>query len=141
MQISEIMSRHPLTLSPDQTVREAAEIMERAECGFLPVGENDRLVGMLTDRDIAIRGVGRGKGPDCAVREAMTDDVRYCRDTDEAEAVARNMGEQQIRRLPVVDGNDRLVGVVSLGDLALHAGGGAAGDALEDISRPGGDHS
>lgn len=76
MQISEIMSRHPLTVTPDQTLREAAAIMDRHDCGFLPVGENDRLVGMLTDRDIALRGCGAGYGPETPVREAMTTSKR-----------------------------------------------------------------
>ncbi|SDO71858.1 CBS domain-containing protein [Lutimaribacter pacificus] len=136
MKVSEIMSPHPLTVSPDQTLGEAAELMQRIDAGFLPVGEDDRLVGMLTDRDIAIRGVGAGKGPGAKVREVMTDDVCYCFEDEEIEAAARNMGAQQIRRVPVIDRDKRLVGVLSLGDIAVRQAAETAGDALEGIAQP-----
>lgn len=136
MQVSDIMSRHPITVNPDQTLREAAELMSRADCGFLPVGENDRLVGMLTDRDIALRGVARGKGPDATVREAMSDGVCFCRTDDDVESVAVNMGELQLRRMPVIDEEKRLVGILSLGDIAVRQSGHEAGAALERISAP-----
>ncbi|KGB82711.1 inosine-5-monophosphate dehydrogenase [Rhodovulum sp. NI22] len=140
MKVSEIMSRHPITVAPGQTLGEAAELMQRIDAGFLPVGEDDRLVGMLTDRDIAIRGIGAGKGPDARVSEAMTRDVRYCFENDEIEAVARNMGDQQVRRVPVVDEDKRLVGVLSVGDIAVRRDALTAGATLEDIARPAGSH-
>ncbi len=137
MKVSDAMTRDVRTMSPGQTIREAAQVMQRLDVGFLPVGENDRLVGMITDRDIAIRGVGAGKGPDARISEIMTADVKYCFEDEDTDHVARNMGLLQIRRLPVVDRNKRLVGVISLGDLAVgYDTGGAAGSALKEISRP-----
>lgn len=137
MKVSDAMTRDVRTMSPGQTIREAAQVMQRLDVGFLPVGENDRLVGMITDRDIAIRGVGAGKGPDARISEIMTADVKYCFEDEDTDHVARNMGLLQIRRLPVVDRNKRLVGVISLGDLAVGRDtGGAAGSALKEISRP-----
>lgn len=141
MRISDIMSTHPVTVSPGQTLGEAAAIMQRIDAGFLPVGENDRLVGMLTDRDIALRGIGAGKGPDATVGETMTEDVCYCFDDEEVETVAQSMGEQQVRRLPVVNRDKRLVGVISIGDLATRQAAPAAGAALEEIARPSDLHS
>ncbi|MGG2362364.1 CBS domain-containing protein, partial [Salmonella enterica] len=87
------------TMGPGQTIREAAQVMQRLDVGFLPVGEHDRLVGMITDRDIAIRGVGAGKGPDARIHEIMTADVKYCFEDEDTDHVARNMGMLQIRRL------------------------------------------
>jgi CBS domain-containing protein len=115
--------------------------MSDVDAGVLPVGENDRLVGMITDRDIAVRAVAQGKGPDTPVREVMTADVKYCFEDEATDQVARNMGDQQVRRLPVVNRDKRLVGILSLGDLAVMQGGQPAGEALTDISRPGGEHS
>jgi CBS domain-containing protein len=126
---------------PHQTVEEIARLMCDADIGCLPVRDNDRLVGMVTDRDIAVRVIGCGKGPDTPVREVMSAEVKYCFEDEDLDDVAQNMGEQQIRRLPVLDRQKRLVGVLALGDVALVDGNGSAGDALSQISRPGGDHS
>lgn len=134
MQVKEIMSRHALTVTPDRTLRDVAEIMHRADTGFVPVGDNDRLVGTLTDRDIVVSGLAAGKTGDTAVSEVMASDVLYCFDDQEVAEVARNMGEQQVRRMPVVDRDKRLVGVLSLGDLSAQGDPSAAGVALEDIS-------
>ncbi len=137
MLVRDAMTRDVRTMSPSQTIRDAARVMERLDLGFLPVGESDRLVGMITDRDIAIRGIGAGKGPDAKISEIMTADVKYCFEDEDTDHVARNMGALQIRRLPVVDRNKRLVGVISLGDLAVGRGTEqAAGSALKAISRP-----
>ncbi len=137
MLVRDAMTRDVRTMSPSQTIRDAARVMERLDLGFLPVGESDRLVGMITDRDIAIRGIGAGKGPDARISEIMTADVKYCYEDEDTDHVARNMGALQIRRLPVVDRNKRLVGVISLGDLAVGRGTEhAAGTALKAISRP-----
>jgi CBS domain-containing protein len=135
------MTRDVRVANPDQTIQDAAKMMSDVDAGVLPVGENDRLVGMITDRDIAVRAVAQGKGPDTPVREVMTADVKYCFDDEDTDQVARNMGDQQIRRLPVVNRDRRLVGILSLGDLAVMQGGQPAGEALTDISRPGGEHS
>jgi CBS domain-containing protein len=111
------------------------------DAGALPVGENDRLVGMITDRDITVRAVGAGKGPDTPIREVMSKDVRYCFEDDELDEVAENMADIKVRRLPVLNRDKRLVGILSLGDIALTEGAGSAGSALCGISEPGGEHS
>jgi CBS domain-containing protein len=111
------------------------------DLGMLPVGENDRLVGMITDRDIAIKAVAENKGPSTIVREVMTKDVKFCFDDEDVKHVAQNMGEQQVRRLPVVDREKRLVGILALGDLATQGGAQPAAQALERISQLGGKHS
>jgi CBS domain-containing protein len=126
---------------PDQTIRQAALAMAECDAGILPVGENDRLVGMITDRDIAVRGVAEGKGPDAKVRDVMSAEVRYCFEDEAVEDVLRNMAELQVRRLPVVNREKRLVGIISLGDLATNGETTASGQALGGIARPGGRHS
>ncbi|MFC3079619.1 CBS domain-containing protein [Phenylobacterium terrae] len=141
MKVGECMTRDVRLASPDETLREAARAMADLDAGVLPVGENDRLVGMITDRDIAVRGVGEGKGPDAKIREVMTQDVRYCFEDDDAEDVLENMGEQQVRRMPVLNAEKRLVGIISIGDLAGREEPRRAGEALSEISRPGGAHS
>jgi CBS-domain-containing membrane protein len=100
MLVKEAMSRDVRTVNPAQHIQEAARIMLDIDVGALPVGEDDRLVGMITDRDIAVRGVAAGKGPSACVREVMSKEVRYCFEDEDTAHVARNMGEQQIRRLP-----------------------------------------
>ena len=96
---------------------------------------------MITDRDIAIRGIAEGKGPDARVREVMTEDVKYCFDDQDVEEVTRNMGDIQVRRLPVVNRDKRLIGILSLGDVAVTHEGIATAEALNKISRPGGEHT
>ena len=108
--------------------------------GLLPVTDNDRLVGMISDRDIAIRGIGMGRGPEGRVGDVMTAEVRYCYDDQDLEEVTANMGEIQVRRLPVLNRNKQLVGIIALGDIALVQGGNGTGAALCGISRPGGQH-
>lgn len=135
MQVSEVMNSHPLTATPQDTLRDVAEIMQRTDTGFVPVGEDDRLVGTVTDRDIVIRGLAAGIAPDSPVQQVMSAELLYCFEDQEVAEVARNMGEKQVRRLPVVDREKRLVGIVSLGDLSSDGDPSAAGVALEDISR------
>ena len=120
MKVSEIMTRGVEIASPDDTIQQAASRMAELDAGVLPVGENDRLVGMLTDRDIAIRAVAQGRGPDTKVREAMTPEVRYCFEDEDLDDVVDNMGENKVRRLPVMSRDKRLVGIVSSGDVALY---------------------
>jgi CBS domain-containing protein len=142
MKVSDCMTRDVRVASPSQTLREAASLMAELDVGVLPVGEDDRLVGMVTDRDIAVRGVACGRGPDAAVAEVMTDAVKYCFADQTLEEVSRNMGDIQVRRLPVVDREKRLVGIISLSDIANGEGAvDEAGEALRDISQPGGEHS
>ena len=140
MRVSEAMTRDVKVASPQQSIREVARLMAEIDAGAMPVGENDRLVGMITDRDIAIRGVAEGKGPDTPVREVMSPEVKYCFDDEDLDNVARNMADIQVRRLPVVNREKRLVGIVSLGDLAQREGR-AAGQAVSGVSKPGGQHS
>ena len=141
MRVNEAMSRDVRVANPQQGIREAAKIMAEIDAGALPVGENDRLVGMITDRDIAIRAVAQGKGPDTPVREVMSKDVKYCFEDEELDHVSRNMAEIQVKRLPVVDRDKRLVGILALGDIAGKAGTRVTGRAVEGISRPGGKHA
>ncbi|SLN09983.1 Hypoxic response protein 1 [Roseivivax jejudonensis] len=133
MHIREIMTADPITITPEKTLREASELMRTADIGILPIGENDQLVGALTDRDIVVRGLALGHGPDTPVRDAMSTDVLYCFDDEEVSAVAENLGDQKLRRLPVVNRSKRLVGLVSLGDVALQEDTRAAGDTLREI--------
>lgn len=135
MKVSDVMSRHPVTVTPSQKLREAAEVMERLDTGFVPVGENDKLVGTLTDRDITVRGVAKGLSAETKVGDIMTSDVLYCFEDDDVDTVAASFGDNQIRRMPVIDREKRLVGVVSLGDLATDADRKQAAEALSDISQ------
>jgi CBS domain-containing protein len=137
MDVREVMTPDVVIASPDDTLQHAAEMMVDIDAGVLPVGEKDRLVGMLTDRDITVRAVAAGKAPDaCKVREIMSPEIKYIYEDETLEDAARNMSELQIRRLPVLNRDKRLVGIVSLGDLALKKKT-AAGDALKGVSRPG----
>ena len=138
--ISEFMTTNIETVRPDQTAREAASFMLSADTGSIPVCEGDRVVGMITDRDIAVRGVAAGKGPECSVRELMSDDVVCAREDDDIRSVADMMSDAQVRRLPVLNRNDQLIGMVSLGDLARESRGESAHDALEGVSAPGSQH-
>jgi CBS domain-containing protein len=135
------MTRDVRVANPNETIQEAARIMAEIDAGVVPVGDNDRLVGMLTDRDIAIRAIAKGKGPETKVGDIMSGEVRYCFEDEDTDHVCQNLGDQQIRRIPVVDRNKRLVGILSLGDLAVSGGNGATGETLAAISRPGGQHS
>jgi CBS domain-containing protein len=141
MKVRDCMTRDVELVDPATTVQAAAEAMAKADAGALPVGENDRLVGMITDRDIAIRAIAAGKGLDCRVGDVMSTDVRYCFDDDDIADVLRDMGAEQVRRMPVISREKRLVGIISLGDIALHGAANQAGAALSGIVRPGGEHS
>lgn len=140
MKVSEIMSPRVQLIRPDQTIVEAAKKMAEIDAGALPVEENDRLIGMITDRDIVVRGVAAGKNGKAKVRDVMTKEVKYCFEDQEVESVAENMGDQRVRRLPVLNHDKRLVGMISLGDIAAGEGCDVCGEALRDISRPGGPH-
>lgn len=140
MKISEVMTTEVEKVSADQTAREAASFMLRADAGSIPVCDGDRVIGMITDRDIAVRGVAEGRGPDTPVSELMSDGIVCAHEDDDVQSVAQRMSEEQVRRMPVVDAEDRLIGIVSLGDLARETNGESAHQALEGVSAPGGQH-
>lgn len=142
MKIAECMSRDVQIVQPDQPIQQAAQFMLRADAGSMPVCDGDRLVGMITDRDIAVRAVAEGRGPESMVREAMTDHVDYCYDDDEVEEIAMRMSDSQVRRFPVISRDDnKLVGIVSLGDLSRSEQSQAAQVALDGVTDPGGQHN
>lgn len=141
MRVRDAMTPDVQLCTPEDSLRDAAEAMAALNCGLLPVTENDRLVGMISDRDIAIRGVAMGRGPDARVRDAMTTDVKYCYDDQDIEEITMNMGDIQVRRLPVMSRDKRLVGIIALGDIARANSGNGTAAALSRISRPGGQHA
>jgi CBS domain-containing protein len=141
MRVSEAMSRDVKLANPEKTICEAARLMAEIDAGVLPVGENDRLVGMVTDRDIAVRAVAQEKPPTTKVREIMSQEVLYCFDDQDLDEVAQNMSEAKVRRLPVVNRDKRLVGIIALADLAKGVNAATTGQAVADISAPGGAHS
>lgn len=138
MQIKEIMSDNVVIAAPTDNLRKVAQKMAEIDAGFIPVGENDRLVGMITDRDIVIRAVTKGKAPGkCVARDVMSADVKYCYEDETIEDAARNMATLQVKRLPVLNRDKRLVGVVSLGDLACEPEADEhSKEALQGISQP-----
>jgi len=141
MKVKECMTQEVRIVDPAETLQDAARTMADVDAGFLPVGEHDRLVGIITDRDIAIRAVGRGQPPDTTIRDVMSREVKYCFADDDVDDVLHNMAAQQIRRLAVVDRDKRLVGVVSISDLAANGEATRSGEALGEIVRRGGLHS
>jgi CBS domain-containing protein len=135
--ISEVMSSDVQTISPDATIEEAAQEMRDGDFGLVPVAEDEELLGVITDRDIAIRAVAEGKDPSTLVREIMSEEVVWASEDDTVEDAARIMSDHQIRRLPVVDAEQHLVGIVSLGDFAVDSADiEPVVEALSDISRP-----
>ena len=141
MKVSDAMSRDVQVVSPEQSIRDAARTMASIDAGVLPVGENDRLIGVITDRDITIRAVAEGKAPTTKVREVMSQEVLYCYDDQDLDEVANNMGDMKVRRMPVVNREKRLVGIISFGDLARNENPGTTGQTISTISEPGGEHS
>ncbi len=141
MKISKCMTRDVQLANPTQTIQEAAKMMAEIDAGVLPIGQDDRLVGMITDRDIAIRAVAQGKSPDTLIREVMSSEVLYCFDDQELEDVARNMADIKVRRLPVLNRNKHLVGIVSLADLSRKQEPAVTAKAVSNITKPGGKHS
>lgn len=142
MRIRDIMTEDPVTVTPDQTVRDAARLMIEHDCGAIPVvedGDGRRLIGIITDRDIAVRGVAEGQGPDTVVGGLMTVNPTSAREDDEVETVRTVMVREQVRRVPVVDGKGRLVGIVAQADVAREdaaASDREVGRIVEAISEP-----
>jgi CBS domain-containing protein len=141
MRVCDAMTPDVQLCTPDDTLKDAAEAMAALGVGLLPVTDTDRLVGMISDRDIAIRGVAMGRGPDSRVGDVMTTDVKYCFEDQDLEEVTANMGDIQVRRLPVLNRQKRLVGIIALGDIARVQACDGTGEALGAISRPGGQHA
>jgi CBS domain-containing protein len=148
MKISELMTKNPCTVTPDSPVSEAARLMKEEDVGLVPVIERvggaetrGRLVGVITDRDIAIRQVGEGRASDSPVRDVMSSGVRTAAPEDSVESVMALMGREQVRRIPIVDERGSLVGVVAQADLARKArNDGRVEKTVEEISQPGGNH-
>jgi len=133
--ISEVMTSEVQIVRPDDTLQDAAAMMAEQDVGALPVCDGSRLQGMITDRDIAVRAVANGRDADTPVREVMSEDVIWCSEDDGTQDVLERMGQRQIRRIPVVDANRNLVGIVSLGDLAIEDEENVD-EALRSISMP-----
>jgi CBS domain-containing protein len=135
--ISEVMTPHVRCIGPESTLVDAARQMRELDVGSLPICENDRLAGMLTDRDLALRGMGEGLDPTLtSVRAVMSPGIVYIYEDQDVEEAARLMEVKKIRRLPVLNRDKRMVGIVSLGDLAVDAGTALSGEALQEISQP-----
>jgi CBS domain-containing protein len=147
VRVLEMMTPDPTCCTPDSTARQAALLMKEHDCGSIPVVENassKRLVGTVTDRDLAIRGLAAGNGPETPVRELMTPEPITCAPEDEVEVVREVMVAQQVRRVPVVDRDGRVVGIVSQADLALEEGAASdreVGRIVEAISEPRGEQA
>ena len=136
MKIRDVMSKDVQVARPNDTLQEVAARMAAGDFGFIPVADGENLVGALTDRDIAVRAVATGAAPNSRVVEFLSRDALVVRADDDLKAALDLMSSRQVRRLPVVDKDGRLVGVVSLGDLSTRVKERYAGEALEEISRP-----
>ena len=135
MRVSETMTREPHVIAPETTLMDTANIMAANSVGLLPISDGERIIGMVTDRDIAVRGVASGKGPDTQVRDVMTGDVKYCYADQNIDEVARNMSDLQLQRLVVISRDKRLVGILSLSDIAkADSDGRIAGSVLREIA-------
>jgi CBS domain-containing protein len=135
MKISEVMTKDVLTAKPSQTIQEAASMMAKIDSGAIMVEEQERLVGMITDRDIAIRAVAEGLAGKTPISKIMSGGIRYCFEDEDIEHVAKNMADVQLRRLPVLNRNKRLVGVVSLGNIASTRSQSAAATVLSGVAQ------
>jgi CBS domain-containing protein len=134
--VSDVMTRDVRIASPDQTIREAAGAMAEADVGSLPVGENDRLVGMITDRDIVLRAVAKGRDAKTQVRDVMSDHIQYCFEDDDVSKAADNMASLGVRRLAVLNRDKRLVGIVALSNIANCGENKAATTMLKGVAEP-----
>ena len=133
--VKDVMTSHVQVVRPDSPVKEAATRMAEADVGAIPVCDGDRLVGIITDRDVTVRGVARGADPSSTpVRDVMTGSIRYVFEDEPVEKAVLEMKRNKVRRLPVLDANKRLAGIVALGDLAVAANRDDAGEVLEDVS-------
>ena len=140
MQVGDAMTRDVCVCGADETIAHCAAAMARNDIGVLPVAHNNLLVGMITDRDIAIRAVAAGKGPETPVREVLSNEVLFCFEDQDLAHVAKSMGEAKVRTVPVLTRDHRLAGILSLGDVARRSPG-VAGGAMGELSKHGGPHS
>lgn len=137
MEVRQLMSKKVRITAPTENLQTAARLMAEADVGALPVGENDRLIGMVTDRDIVVRGLGTGRDPSkTSIRDVMSDGIDYCFEYEDVDQVATKMAQLQVRRLPVLNRERRLVGIVSLGDISRKAENQISGSALRRVSEP-----
>lgn len=137
MKVRDIMTSNVRCIGPETSLKEAATLMNDLDVGALPICDHDRLAGMLTDRDIAVRGVARGCDPGTThAREAMTEGIVFVYDDQDVGEAARLFETKQIRRLPVLNHQKKMVGIVSIGDLAVNAGEALGGEALKEVSQP-----
>jgi len=137
MKVRQVMTADVYTVRPDASVFDIAELMRDEDIGAVPVVENEKLIGMVTDRDIVVRALADSRDVSQAnARSVMSGNLLYCFDDQSVEEVLDNMGEQQVRRMPVVDRDKRLVGVVSIGDLSAAAPPDRSGESLSQISQP-----
>ena len=135
MNVKEVMKANASIVTPSMSVREAAEKMSQEQVGFLPVGEDDRLQGTITDRDIVLKAVSQGKDPQSThIKDVFTSKLVYCSEDQDLDEVARMMGDNQIRRMPVINADKRLVGVISIGDMAQHLSQDTACKVLSQIT-------
>lgn len=137
--VNEIMSQDVVRIAPTDSIRHAAQLMERYDIGALPVCDNNRLIGMVTDRDLAVRAISAGKPPETRVHEVASGPIEWCFDDDSLDEIQHYMADAQLRRLPVVDHDKRLVGMLSLADIATRSAGPARDDVantLEGVSQP-----
>ncbi len=141
MKVAKIMTAEIYLVGPEDSLMDVAQLMAREDIGFLPVGDGTRLIGTVTDRDIVTRGVAVGMTGNNRVRDVMTPEVEYCFSDEEIDRVIENMGDWKVRRLPVVNREKQLVGVISLADAALKHDPEAVGSALTGVVEPGGAHS
>jgi CBS domain-containing protein len=136
-QVADVMTRDVRVVSPKDSIQRAAQCMDELNVGVVPVCDGSKLLGMVTDRDITVRGVAAGKMADSPVTEVMSEHVRWCYEDQDIDEVMDEMRDAQIRRLPVVDHDKKLVGIVSLGDLADRGSDDKrVGETLKDISTP-----
>lgn len=136
MKVHEIMTRQAHVIAASSSIREAAELMVQHDIGCVPVHENEKLVGMVTDRDLVVRALAHGRNGEISVQEIMTAPIRYCHDDEDVNHVARNMADEGIRRLPVVDRDKRLVGFVSLSNVTASKARGPATELLKRVAVP-----
>lgn len=134
--IADVMTRDVAVLAPMDTIQSAAQLMDDLNVGAVPVCDGQRLVGVITDRDIAVRAVAAGQRPDTPISEAMSEPVHWCYDDQPLEELMEQMREAQLRRIPVIDHDKHLVGIISLGDLATRGDLEACAETLEQISTP-----
>lgn len=134
--VKDVMTHDVKLIQPHQTLREAATLMGKADVGSLPVSENDRLVGMITDRDMVLRGIGAGLGVDTPIREVMTSSIKYCIEDEAVDDVARKMAELGVRRLPVLNRDKRLVGIIALSNIAQSGNQHASESLLDGVAQP-----